>query len=37
MRKRKYNPSCFEDEVSINDMSSEERDIASGDELNFEN
>jgi hypothetical protein len=37
MKKRKYNPTCVEDEVSISDMLSEELDIVSGDELNLEN
>jgi hypothetical protein len=37
MRKRKYNPACVEDEVSVSDMLSEELDIVSGDELNLEN
>jgi hypothetical protein len=37
MKKRKYNPMCVEDEVSISDMLSEELDIVSGDEMNLEN
>jgi hypothetical protein len=37
MKKRKYNPTCVEDEVSISDMLSEELDIVSGDEMNLEN
>jgi hypothetical protein len=37
MKKQKYNPACVEDEVSISDMSSEELDIVSGDEMNLEN
>jgi hypothetical protein len=37
MKKRKYNPACVEDEVSISVMLSEELDIASGEEPNLEN
>jgi hypothetical protein len=37
MRKRKYNPACFEDEVSISDILREGLNIASGDELSLEN
>jgi hypothetical protein len=37
MKKRKNNPACVEDEVSISDMLSEELDIVSGDEMNLEN
>jgi hypothetical protein len=37
MKKRKYNPTCVEDEVSISDMLSEELNIVSGDEMNLEN
>jgi hypothetical protein len=37
MKKWKYNPACVKDEVSINDMLSEEIDIISGDEMNLEN
>jgi hypothetical protein len=33
MKKRKFNPACVEDEISI----SEEFDIFSGDEMNLEN
>jgi hypothetical protein len=35
MKKRKYNPACVEDEVSLSDMLSEELDIVSGDEMNW--
>jgi hypothetical protein len=37
MKKRKNNPACTENEVSISDMLSEELDIISGDEMNLEN
>jgi hypothetical protein len=37
MKKRKYNPACVEDEVSISDMLSKELDMISGDEMNLEN
>jgi hypothetical protein len=37
MKKRKYNPACVKDEVSISDILSEELDIVSGDEMNLEN
>jgi hypothetical protein len=37
MKKRKYNPACVEDEVSISDMLSEELDIVCDDEMNLEN
>jgi hypothetical protein len=37
MKKRKYNLTSVEDEVSISDMLSEELDIVSGDEMNLEN
>jgi hypothetical protein len=37
MKKRKYNPACAEDEVSISDMLNEELGIVSGDEMNLEN
>jgi hypothetical protein len=37
MKKRKYNPTCVEDEVSISNTLSEELDIISGDEMNLEN
>jgi hypothetical protein len=37
MKKRKNNPACVEDEVSISDVLSEELDIVSGDEMNLEN
>jgi hypothetical protein len=37
MKKRKNNPLCFKNEVSISDMLSEELDIVSGDEMNLEN
>jgi hypothetical protein len=37
MNKRKYNPACVEDEVSISDMLSEELGRVSGDEMNLEN
>jgi hypothetical protein len=37
MRKRKYNPGCVEDEVSISDVLSEELDIVSRDDMNLEN
>jgi hypothetical protein len=37
MKKRKYNPTHVEDEVSISDMSSEELNIVSGDERSLEN
>jgi hypothetical protein len=37
MKKRKYNPACVEDEVSISDMLNAELDIVSGEEMNLEN
>jgi hypothetical protein len=37
IKKRKYNPACVDDEISITDMFSEELDIVSGDEINLEN
>jgi hypothetical protein len=36
LRKRKYNLTCVEDEVSVHDILSEELDIVSSDELNSE-
>jgi hypothetical protein len=33
MKKRKYNPECVEDEVSISNTLSDELDIVSGDEM----
>jgi hypothetical protein len=37
MKKRKYNATCVEDEVSISDNLSEELDMVSGNEMNMEN